>query len=391
MSGDNAKTFEVLVDDPDEDPVRVEFWVARGTEVYEPIKVGPVQSGSTATASMQLELAGEYSVSALLSDGTGTTAVGSVSFTVDEDLPMPDPEFDPDERIVDVSPPPVDFDILDDQQVQIDAPLPDGFSLGRVVHNGEAVEVLDGEGEYVGVIYLFAILEDGTQHPVSVEDPSSDPSARSAAADGAFNVSLLCWVNNTCDEELGAVLAEGLRNAVVIGTFVAEASISASLLLTGQAVVTVGALKEQFLSFGRLPLPLGPVVVPGRLAMADAPDYRAGVGPDEQVLVPGRYMYKPDAGTLNDYCSYVESWYYDTQFFGPCARHDLCIEEMDESWPVPVRQEFRAMCDREFRNDLLHNCRVVNWEVERRQLLVGCTIVSFAMVGAVSLKTGVLP
>lgn len=132
------------------------------------IHAEPVLAGETATAEVQLELAGEYQVAAWVSDGTVQGPTPTTVFSVAADLPMPDPEVAPEDNLDNFNPPPVEFNLTESYGAEVRGPLLDGYSYGEVVENGEAIEVLDPDGNYVGVIHTFAVLEDGTQLPVTL-------------------------------------------------------------------------------------------------------------------------------------------------------------------------------------------------------------------------------
>jgi hypothetical protein len=71
------------------------------------------------------------------------------------------------------------------------------------------------------------------------------------------------------------------------------------------------------------------------------------------VTVPPSYVYKPDAGSLHDYCTsspdkFPNPFGRDADFRGPCARHDLCLEGKT----VPA-----STCNARLRTDLITNCK----------------------------------
>lgn len=80
---------------------------------------------------------------------------------------------------------------------------------------------------------------------------------------------------------------------------------------------------------------------------------------DGGVPIPSRYNYDPDAGSLRDYCTKSPDYFYVTgnspnaDFRGPCARHDICYFDVDNSGGGSARY---ADCNRNLKNDLLTVC-----------------------------------
>ena len=80
---------------------------------------------------------------------------------------------------------------------------------------------------------------------------------------------------------------------------------------------------------------------------------------DGGVPIPPRYNYDPDAGSLRDYCTKSPDYFYvvgdapDADFRGPCARHDICYFDVDNSGGWGSRY---ADCNRQLRDDLLTVC-----------------------------------
>jgi hypothetical protein len=98
------------------------------------------------------------------------------------------------------------------------------------------------------------------------------------------------------------------------------------------------------------------------------------------VTIPPNYVYKPGLGSLHDYCTdspdkYPNPFGRDADFRGPCARHDLCLEEKT----VPART-----CNSRLRDDLITNCKRTygRWNPVR----VSCIETAFVYYGAVSAK-----
>lgn len=42
--------------------------------------------------------------------------------------------------------------------------------------------------------------------------------------------------------------------------------------------------------------------------------------------IPSHYIYNPSLGSLHDYCTSSPDSYFDADFRGPCASHDLCYQ-----------------------------------------------------------------
>lgn len=178
-------------------------------------------------------------------------------------------------------------------------------------------------------------------------------------------------------------------NAIIISTYYQGAAVVAGEL-AGAAKKAADDLKSTLLE-NPIHLPLGlSGVMPGSLTMADAPRFREGVGPSDQVLVPAGYEYLPSDSEyrLHDYCSYVVSWSFDTQFFGPCAKHDICIDLMREG-----DLEMRARCDRGLGADLQHNRWLQNPPRDRSRtvLYLLCARSASAMWAAVTIKGALSP
>lgn len=70
----------------------------------------------------------------------------------------------------------------------------------------------------------------------------------------------------------------------------------------------------------------------------------------KHVTVPSNYCYNPNATknkTLHDFCTKSPDGWYNANFKGPCARHDLCIEG---------KKVKRSSCDSTFRGHMLSEC-----------------------------------
>jgi hypothetical protein len=98
------------------------------------------------------------------------------------------------------------------------------------------------------------------------------------------------------------------------------------------------------------------------------------------VTIPPNYVYKPDRGSLHDYCTdspdkFPNPLGRDADFRGPCARHDLCLEDK----LVPA-----STCNSRLRDDLITNCKRTygRWNPIR----VSCIETAFVYWGAVTAK-----
>ncbi|KZE88504.1 hypothetical protein [Microbacterium sp. TNHR37B] len=70
----------------------------------------------------------------------------------------------------------------------------------------------------------------------------------------------------------------------------------------------------------------------------------------KHVTVPKGYCYNPNAKknkTLHDFCTKSPDGWYNANFKGPCARHDMCIE---------AKKVKRSSCDSSFRGYMLSEC-----------------------------------
>ena len=80
---------------------------------------------------------------------------------------------------------------------------------------------------------------------------------------------------------------------------------------------------------------------------------------DGGVPIPSRYNYDPNAGSLRDYCTKSPDYFYVTgdapnaDFRGPCARHDICYFDVDNSGGGSARY---ADCNRRLKDELLTVC-----------------------------------
>lgn len=396
----NVQTFSVTV--PTDlwtlgatSDVEATFEVTLGATTVGQVVSEPVAIGELATASIQLERAGDYEVSGVLDDGTIKAATAPTTFTVDENLATDEPEISPEDDIANFLPAPVGFDLEDSLGADVDVPLLDGYTLGNTVNDGEAVEVLDPNGDYVGLIYSVAVLEDGTQAPIVYELEQAPTSSRNAASGTVVRASLRCGLllGDPCEELFDDLFDLGDTAAAIVSTWVIDGMV-VSGQLAGGAKRAVDGFKRALLDRPiHLPLDFG--LLPDALSMADAPRFREGVGPADQVLTPSDYNYNPahPEFRFHDYCSYVESWSYDTQFFGPCARHDYCIENFVQGKTGNSALEARFKCDGDFGDDLNRNCYVQNPPLDRsRSLLYAwCASTANAMWAAVTAKGSISP
>ena len=86
------------------------------------------------------------------------------------------------------------------------------------------------------------------------------------------------------------------------------------------------------------------------------------------------YVYNPDLGTLNDYCTksrdtFDSAFTEDADFAGACARHDICYDTVDNTGGGSARN---ASCNRQFKEHLLTVCKNVyrNQAVTRQTCLI---------------------
>lgn len=89
----------------------------------------------------------------------------------------------------------------------------------------------------------------------------------------------------------------------------------------------------------------------GGVAVKAASGCKAFTRPSSKhVTVPSGYCYNPNAKknkTLHDFCTKSPDGWYNANFKGPCARHDMCIEG---------KKVKRSSCDSTFRGHMLSEC-----------------------------------
>lgn len=104
----------------------------------------------------------------------------------------------------------------------------------------------------------------------------------------------------------------------------------------------------------------------------------AAIGRPSFVSVPSNYIYNPRATvdrTLHDYYSYSkDDFSYSVQvqghtnqsikadFRGPCAIHDMCIENARRVGSLADKRAQRAHCDSVFKSNMTQNCNYAFYE-----------------------------
>lgn len=94
-----------------------------------------------------------------------------------------------------------------------------------------------------------------------------------------------------------------------------------------------------------------PAAIGGGVVVKAASGCKAFKRPSSKhVTVPSGYCYNPNAKknkTLHDFCTKSPDGWYNANFKGPCARHDMCIEG---------KKVKRSSCDATFRGHMLSEC-----------------------------------
>ncbi len=103
------------------------------------------------------------------------------------------------------------------------------------------------------------------------------------------------------------------------------------------------------------------------------------------VGIPGNYVYntKHARPTLHDYCTTSPDSWFNADFRGSCARHDMCIEgNLGKS--KAVQKSLRKGCDRSLLVNLVSSCTVAYGAGIKRN---SCNTVASTYYAAVSVKT----
>lgn len=133
--------------------------------------------------------------------------------------------------------------------------------------------------------------------------------------------------------------AAALLASVVLGASLLAASPATAALQPAAAPQAAAVSAPQVAALG------------GGVAVKAASGCKAFTRPSSKhVTVPSGYCYNPNAKknkTLHDFCTKSPDGWYNANFKGPCARHDMCIEG---------KKVKRSSCDSTFRGHMLSEC-----------------------------------
>ncbi|GAA3060346.1 hypothetical protein GCM10010467_19620 [Actinocorallia glomerata] len=86
----------------------------------------------------------------------------------------------------------------------------------------------------------------------------------------------------------------------------------------------------------------------------------AGFTRPSKVSIPSGYRYCPNTckpKALHDYCTYSPDYFYKASFKGPCARHDMKIDQIrKKNISLASKRSQRASADTTFKSQMRQNC-----------------------------------
>lgn len=103
-----------------------------------------------------------------------------------------------------------------------------------------------------------------------------------------------------------------------------------------------------------------------------------------KVTVPKRYVYDPSRSpkSLHDYCTHAPNKWFKADFRGPCARHDLCYQDVGKN------RVTKAACDAVLGVNLRTNCAYAYGGWVKRKTCNGVANTYFAVVIADTIIRG---